>query len=88
MHCTHKLKYITSAVSGTFFNGGPTLFARKPMVLLVRHLLQCVLKLLTLAALKFANLIVVFWHRNVCLCYANILSLHFIFLFLKINIKN
>jgi hypothetical protein len=88
MHCTHKLKCSTPAVSGTFFNGGPTLFTRKPMMLLVCHFLQCVLNLPTPVAFKFANLIVIFWHRNVYLCYANILSLHFIFLFLKSNIKN
>jgi hypothetical protein len=55
MHCTHKLKCSTPAVSGTFFNGGPTLFACKPMLLLVCHFLQHMLKLLTPVALKFAN---------------------------------
>jgi hypothetical protein len=81
MHCTHKLKCSTPAVSGTFFNGGPTLFACKPMLLLVCHFLQHGLGLLTLGAVKFANPVIVFWHRNMYLCYANILSLHFIFLF-------
>lgn len=66
MHCTHKLKYITPAVSGTFFNGGPTLFARKPMLLLVCHLLQHGLGLLTPAAVEFANVVVVFFWHNVC----------------------
>jgi hypothetical protein len=46
---------LAPAVSGTFFNGSPTLFARKPMLLLVCYLLQHMLKLLTPVALKFAN---------------------------------
>ena len=65
MHCTHKMNAmlqfssnLAPTVSGPFFNGSPTLFARKPMVLLIRHLLQHGLDFLTLVALEFANLIV------------------------------
>ena len=53
------------------------------MLLLVRHLLQHGVGLLTLGAVKFANPVIVFWHK-MCVgyvYYANILSLHFIFLF-------
>ena len=73
--------------SGPFFNGSPTLFARKPVVLLVCHFLQHGLEFMTSAAFKCANLIV-FNGLHVCLCYANILNIHFIFIFLKSNIKN
>jgi len=54
----HVSSNLTPAVPGPFFNGSPTLFARKPMVLLIRHLLQHGLDFLTLVALEFANLIV------------------------------
>jgi hypothetical protein len=53
---------LAPAKHGPFFNGGPALFARKPVLLLVCHLLQRELKLLALVALKFANQIVVFCH--------------------------
>ena len=65
MHCTHQMNTmlqfssnLAPTVSGPFFNGSPTLFARKPMVLLVCHFLQHGLDFLTLVALEFANLIV------------------------------
>jgi hypothetical protein len=78
---------LTPAVPGPFFNGSPTLFARKPMVLLVCHFLQHGLEFLTLVALKSTNLIV-FNGLHVCFLYANILNFHFIFIFFKNNIKN
>ena len=65
MHCTHKMNAmlqfssnLAPTVSGPFFNGSPTLFARKPVVLLVCHFLQHVFGLAAFAALEFANLIV------------------------------
>ena len=65
MHCTHKMNAmlqfssnLAPTVSGPFFNGSPTLFARKPVVLLVCHFLQHELGFLTLVALKSVNLIV------------------------------
>jgi hypothetical protein len=89
---------LAPAKHGPGFNGGPALFARKPVLLLVCHLLQHVIKLLTPTAFKFANLIIMgVWIMigfvQHCLhvyglCYANILSLHFIFIFFKSNIKN
>jgi hypothetical protein len=85
----HALSNLAPAKYGPFFNGRPTLFAGKTMLLLVRHFLQHLLKLVTSAALKCANLIIVrvwtmiYGGRLHVLCYANILSLHFIFLFEK-----
>jgi hypothetical protein len=49
---------LAPAKHGPVFNGGPTLFARKPVLLLIRHLLQHELELLAPAALKTANLII------------------------------
>jgi hypothetical protein len=48
---------LTPVVTGTFVNGGPTLFARKSMLLLVCHFLQHFLGFLAPVALEFANLI-------------------------------
>jgi hypothetical protein len=55
----HALSDLAPAKYGPFFNGSPTLFARKTMLLLVRDLFQHVLKFVTSAALKCANLIIV-----------------------------
>jgi len=82
------LSDLAPAVSGTFFNGGPTLFTRKPMLLLVCHLLQHGLGLLTLGALKFANPVIVFWHRNMCIMLCKYFKPSFYISFLKSNIKN
>jgi hypothetical protein len=51
-----------AAVPRPGFNGGPALLARKPMMLLVRNLLQHVFEFLTLAAPVRAHLIVIVSH--------------------------
>jgi hypothetical protein len=53
---------LAPAVSGPFINGDPTLFARKPVLLLIRHLLQHQLRFVAPAALEFAGLIIVHFH--------------------------
>jgi hypothetical protein len=93
----------TSAVSLFILNGSPAPFACKPVLLLVRHLLQHGFRILAPTALECAQLIVVdivVGHLLACvvvrccalLCvvvrYATIIMVHFIFLFLKSNIKN
>ena len=82
----HVSSNLTPAVPGPFFNGSPTLFARKPMVLLIRHLLQHGLDFLTLVALEFANLIV-FNGLHVCFVLCKYFKPSFYIYFLKSNIK-
>jgi len=53
------LRNQTSAVSLFILNGGPALLACKPVMLLVRHLLQHKFRLGALAALECAQLIVI-----------------------------
>ena len=55
----HGSSNLTRAKPGPFFNGRPTLFARKTVLLLVRNLFQNVLKLITSVALERANLIII-----------------------------
>jgi hypothetical protein len=53
------LRNQTSAVSLFILNGGPALLACKPVMLLVRHLLQHKFRLGALVAFEFANLVVI-----------------------------
>jgi hypothetical protein len=73
---------LTPVVTGTFVNGGPTLFARKPVMLLVSHFLQHILGFLAAVALEFANLIFI-RHLSVInlLVYANGINIHLYFFF-------
>ena len=61
-----------------FFNGGPTLFASKPMVLLIPHFLQHKLRFVAPVALEFAKF-VIFFHCMVCsnnsICFKFIIAL-------------
>jgi hypothetical protein len=51
----HTASFVSRLV--LFFNGGPTLFARKPVLLLVCHLLQHKLRFVAPVALEFANFV-------------------------------
>ena len=69
---------LAPAVPGPFFNGGPTLFARKTVMLLISHLLQNEFRFLALVALKPANLIVfLFQHWHCCCCCLLLLCIYF-----------
>jgi hypothetical protein len=50
----------TFAISGPFFNGGPTFVTCKPVVLLIRQLFQRELGFATICALEFPYFVVVY----------------------------
>jgi hypothetical protein len=70
---------------GLFFNGGPTLFAHKSVLLLIGHLFQHEFGFMALAAFEFANLIVAHFHVMLGNTYINIRVLS---LFIGYNINN